>query len=175
MSSQGYLELVRLSQSRDHLEINKQLEKAEPWIGIAFQFEQHNFVIPVGDVLEVINLPELTPIPFSQSWILGVANWRGKLLTVVDLKQRNLGLFTELKNSKLLCLSNQDHYLALLLDHVDGIKHFDINSYCAVLGNLESTLQSSSRGFFYSENQKWYVLDVSQLLTNTKSNKSIQP
>ena len=38
-------------------------------------------------MVEILPLPPVTPVPGAQPWMLGVANVRGNLLPIVDLKQ----------------------------------------------------------------------------------------
>jgi purine-binding chemotaxis protein CheW len=38
------------------------------------------------DVAEVIRLPRLTRVPGTPAWVCGVANWRGHVLPLVDLR-----------------------------------------------------------------------------------------
>ncbi|MGN2392396.1 chemotaxis protein CheW [Pelomicrobium sp. G1] len=46
---------------------------------------EERWVVQLTDVSEVIPLPPLYPIPLTQDWLLGVANVRGALHTVIDL------------------------------------------------------------------------------------------
>ena len=39
------------------------------------------------EVVEILPMPQVTPVPGAQPWLLGVANIRGNLLPIVDLKQ----------------------------------------------------------------------------------------
>ena len=43
------------------------------------------YAMPVEHVLEIAELGEVTPVPGSQSAILGVRNLRGQILPIVDL------------------------------------------------------------------------------------------
>jgi twitching motility protein PilI len=40
----------------------------------------------IGEVNEILTLPVLTPVPGTRSWLLGVANVRGNLVPVIDLR-----------------------------------------------------------------------------------------
>ena len=43
------------------------------------------YALPIGDVVEVARLSELTPVPGAPSAVLGVHNLRGQVVPVVDL------------------------------------------------------------------------------------------
>ena len=47
--------------------------------------DEGEFALPLAGVLEVQRLPAVTPAPHLPDWLLGVANRRGEILSVVDL------------------------------------------------------------------------------------------
>ena len=52
-------------------------------LGLACGGEQ--WLIPLADAAEVIALPTVAEVPLTKPWLLGLANVRGNLYTVVDL------------------------------------------------------------------------------------------
>ena len=44
------------------------------------------FAIALSHVAEVGNVPPVTRLPGVPAWVTGVANWRGRILPVVDLR-----------------------------------------------------------------------------------------
>lgn len=72
-------------------------------------------LLPVQFLTEVLTIPihQVTPIPMMGPWVMGVYNWRGEVLWVVDLGQL-LGLTPwyqqggNLSNHNLLVIRNQD-------------------------------------------------------------------
>jgi twitching motility protein PilI len=42
------------------------------------------WLIRLSDAGEVVNLPEIVPVPLTKPWYLGVANMRGNLYSVID-------------------------------------------------------------------------------------------
>ena len=60
---------------------------ADEWVGIGFRLGAERFVTSRADVREVLPIPEqVTRVPGAKPWLRGIANLRGQLLTVVDLK-----------------------------------------------------------------------------------------
>ena len=95
------------------------------WAGIAFKLMGLNLVSEIGDILEILTLPSLTPVPGAKSWILGVANVRGTLVPVVDLRQFLGGEKTiPDKYSRVLVIQQQGGVVGLLIDEVQGQRHF---------------------------------------------------
>jgi twitching motility protein PilI len=63
------------------------IEAAGHWRGVGFRLGQRRLVSSFDEVMEILPMPPVTPVPGAQAWMLGVANVRGTLLPVVDLKQ----------------------------------------------------------------------------------------
>jgi twitching motility protein PilI len=56
------------------------------WRGVGFRVGKHRLVVAFEDVVEILSLPAVTPVPGSQPWMLGLVNVRGSLMAVTDLK-----------------------------------------------------------------------------------------
>lgn len=61
---------------------------------IRFSLSEDEYAIPLLKVREVIAMPEITPVPQTPSYFLGIINLRGQVITVIDLRVR-LGLKAE--------------------------------------------------------------------------------
>jgi chemotaxis signal transduction protein len=53
---------------------------------VLLRFGASRYAVDMADVAEVAAVPGVTRIPGSPPWLLGVANWRGRMLPVLDLR-----------------------------------------------------------------------------------------
>jgi twitching motility protein PilI len=51
---------------------------------LGFQVSDENWFVSLSDVAEVIPVPAFVPVPQTKAWFCGVANIRGKLVSVAD-------------------------------------------------------------------------------------------
>ena len=169
MAANGFIELLRLSKRGNKNFVGNESE-VNRWSGIAFEIMGQYFVAPLGEVSEVIYPPECTEVPNVQNWVRGLANIRGRLLSVSDLANYVSGKRAQyLPTQKVLCISHNDHYVGLIVDQVLGIQHFNTHSFfSAAPETVESELQDYCQGYFHQHNQKWQVFLFSQLLQNPK-------
>jgi purine-binding chemotaxis protein CheW len=58
---------------------------------LVFTVGGHEHALPVEDVIEVVRLVAVTPLPEAPAWVAGVINMRGRIIPVIDLRTR-LGL-----------------------------------------------------------------------------------
>ena len=59
---------------------------AEPAGGILLRLGSSRYTVSMTVVAEVIALPPVTRIPGSPTFLVGVANWRGRMLPVIDVR-----------------------------------------------------------------------------------------
>src|SRR5450759_508771 len=80
------------------------------------------YALPLAAVVEVGRVPPITWVPGLPSWLVGVTNWRGRLLAVVDLGPLLGGPKTAVAGtSRLLLVSQAAATLGVLADSVDGV------------------------------------------------------
>jgi twitching motility protein PilI len=79
------------------------------------------FAADLDGVAEVGRIPKITRIPGSPGWLAGVANWRGRLLPVLDLRPL-LGAEANVTGpaSRLLVLAADGVSAGVVVDAVDG-------------------------------------------------------
>ncbi len=139
--------------------------------GLAFQLSTHKYIIPIADVTEVLAVNDLTGIPRSPSWLVGIANVRGNLITLLDTHEFIFGKPIQGKvDSKRMLLVNQDiHYYGLIIDSIIGMKSF----------NADQGIDEVPEGFdydhidhisaFYSSGEEWFAaLSIQSLLSDER-------
>lgn len=85
------------------------------------------FALPMSDVAEVGRLPGLTRVPGTPPWVAGVANWRGRILGVLDLRLL-LDVAPDggaLDDRRLVVLSRQGVAAGVLAERVEGVVDVD--------------------------------------------------
>ncbi|WP_407411751.1 chemotaxis protein CheW [Acinetobacter sp.] len=168
MAANGFIELLRLAK-RGNKHYANQDNEVNRWSGIAFEIMGQYFVAPLGEVSEVIYPPKCTPVPNTHAWVRGVANIRGRLLSVSDLTHYLVGQRSQSSGAqKVLCIQNDDQYVGLLVDQVLGIQHFNKKSFFSNQDAVNDLLNPYCRGYFQQHNQKWQVFLFSQLLHHPK-------
>lgn len=103
----------------------EQIEAPGLWRGIGFRLGARHLAAGFGEVVEIITLPPLTPVPGSEPWLLGVANIRSNLLPVVDLKLFMEGERTvQHATTRALVVKQAGGNVAVLIDELFGQRNF---------------------------------------------------
>lgn len=168
MAAKGFIELLRLADRGKKRQVSL-IDPQSRWSGVAFEILGKYFVAPLGDVAEVIYLPEWTPIPRTKVWSCGVANLRGRLLSITDLSAFIANSAIEIKpTSKILCLSHSEHYCGVIVDQVFGIQHFNTQSYFKKSDALSEPFKEFCQGHFIHQNKPWHVFMLRDLLNSQR-------
>lgn len=103
----------------------EQLDAPGLWRGVAYRIGSHRLASGFDEVVEILPLPALTTVPGAQPWMLGVANVRGTLLPVVDLKQFLEGERTVMHESqRVLVVRQPGGEVAVTIDELYGQRSF---------------------------------------------------
>lgn len=103
----------------------EQLDAPGLWRGVGYRIGARRLASGFGEVLEILPLPQVTQVPGAQPWLLGLANVRGNLLPIVDLKQFLEGERTVLHESQRILLVRQPGGdVAVLIDELYGQRSF---------------------------------------------------
>lgn len=138
----------------------------EEWIGVAFRLASEQFVTARADVREVLPVPDLiTRIPGAKSWLRGIANVRGQLLTIVDLKAfLGAGSMQVDRKARMLVMSSREVPSAIIVDEVLGFRRFDPNDFSDSLPETEIRCEHYLGGSYLSDGEDYPLFNLWRLL-----------
>ncbi|MCL4780910.1 MAG: chemotaxis protein CheW [Gammaproteobacteria bacterium] len=138
----------------------------EEWVGVAFRLGRERFVVSRDEVREVLMVPPaVTRVPGAKSWIKGLANVRGHLLPLVDLREfLGSGIGGTERGARVLVANSDEYPVGLIVDEVFGFRRFLDNEL-----NMEvpATVIRADRfldGCFQRGGEAWPVFSLSKLL-----------
>ena len=115
-------------------------------------------------VREVYPLTELTPIPGIPSFVLGIINVRGEILSVIDIKKffdlPEKGL-TDL--NKVIILHSPEMEFGVLADSIIGVHSILLNELQTSLPTLTGIREEYLKGV---TKERKVILDAERLLTD---------
>lgn len=148
---------------KNALTLPQQLEAVNYWRGVGFMLAGQQLVVDMNQVSEILQPPRLTKVPGVRSWVLGIANVRGRLVPVMDLAGL-LGLPSKAnwRNRRVLIVENGDQLSGLLVDAVLGMQQFSLNSQESIV-DLDPALAKFCPNGFEKDNKIWPVFKLNEL------------
>jgi chemotaxis signal transduction protein len=119
------------------------------------------YAVDMNAVAEVGRPPHVTRVPGVPSWIAGVANWRGRVLPVLDLRILLGAPTPELGvGGRILVLTREGVTLAFLAERVEGVVSLEMDGLEPVLATLSRTTASVLAGQLTHPDGPIAVLDL---------------
>jgi twitching motility protein PilI len=142
---------------------------AEEWSGVTFSLGGLRLACNIDRISEILPCPQVTPVPGAKPWIIGLANVRGELLTVIDLARFLTGVRSPITaSSRLLAASLNRAPIGLLIDEMYGQRHFlDIDAVAADLPE-DSPLLSVVGKQHSLGSETWHELDLDRLFSTSE-------
>ena len=118
------------------------------------------FALPMDAVAEVGRTPAVTRVPGTPSWVSGVANWRGRILGILDLREL-LGVDrTDDGEGRLVVLQRAGSAVGLVAERVDGVIDVDTDALEPVLLTLQAEAGALLEGQLTDEQGPVGVVDA---------------
>lgn len=169
MAAKGFIKLLEIAERSKQRGAGLFGQSEGNWTGVAFTLGDQGFLVPIGEVAEILKVPRYTMIPGVAGWMKGLANVRGRLLPIMDLllfvnKRSQL---SEQKR-RILVVDHGDVFTGLIVDEVQGMQHFAASNYATDAEGVFPELAPYVQGAFTRDGKRWYVLLLSRLVEDPR-------
>lgn len=133
---------------------------------VEFDLASECYAFPLAQVCAVSLLRELTPVPCTPAFVLGIINLRGEIRTVIDLKKffdLPASGITEL--NKIILIEQQQMLLGILADAIRGVRQLRLDELQPALPTLTDVRADYLRGITSSG---LVVLDAAKILSDPR-------
>ena len=132
------------------------------WVGVGFRIGEEQFVATREQVREVLMLPDgMTRVPGAKRWMLGIANLRGHLLPLVDVKLLlGSGRTTLRRNTRVISVNHREVPAGLVVDEVLGFRRFMDNEFTDTWPETIVRCDRFLTGAYQRGEDTWPVMDL---------------
>lgn len=136
------------------------------WVGVACRMGGETFLIAREETREVLGYPAvITRIPGAKSWVKGLANVRGSLLPMLDLRQfLGSGATTPGRNTRVVVVNHREIPAGLIVDEVLGFRRFAESEFNAEAPPTVIRCEMYLAGAFRRGGEVWPVLSLKSLV-----------
>lgn len=140
------------------------------WVGIGFRLGDEQFIVTRDRVREILMVPPfITRVPGAKAWIRGLANVRGHLLPVIDLKAfLGAGPNSGNREARVLVLQGIDMHVGLVVDEVYGFRRFLDSERTTATPRTIIRCEHYLDGVFERGAETWPVFNVDKLQTSAE-------
>jgi len=162
-------ELLREIERRSRLALaggQSQSATQEEWVGIGCQLANEKFLVARKEVREVMIMPAaLTRVPGAKEWVAGLANLRGQILTVVDLRiMLGAGTSKGIRTARVLVIDSPEMPVGVIVDEVFGFRRFAANEFSDARPETQLRCERYLAGSCARGSDVWPVFSLAKLL-----------
>lgn len=103
-------------------------DRSEPKRFVVFRVGEDRYACPLQHVAEISRIPVVTPVPQTDDFVVGIANLRGNVVSILDLKPL-LGIPEDEEKSlsayRMVILTHEQLTAAVVVDRVEGVVAVD--------------------------------------------------
>ncbi len=136
---------------------------------VTFVLASERYGVDVMQVQEVLRLSEITPVPGSPHYVIGIINLRGNVVTVVDTRC----LFS------LMAAESDDHSRVIIVEVSGQVVGILVDSVAQVIEVPQSRIESVPKvgndehnryiqGIYSEDDELFTLIDLNKLLSDTE-------
>src|SRR5438874_10981627 len=150
-------------------QVSQEGAAGKEWVGVALRMAGDLYLAAREETREVLGVPaSMTRVPGAKAWIKGLANVRGQLLPIIDLRLfLGSGMTPLTRNTRIVVVNHREIPAGLLVDEVLGFRRFAEGEFS---GDAPPTVARCERflaGAFRRATETWPVLTLRAILESS--------
>ena len=136
---------------------------------IEFFLSEEKYAFELKHIREVYPIKKFTLLPFAPSFVFGIVNLRGQILSIIDLKELyefSTGGCSE--NQQAIILSSDNMEFGILTDGIVGVRKITVNMIQPWISKPEDYMSEHIKGI---TKERTVVLDGEKILSDKKINR----
>jgi purine-binding chemotaxis protein CheW len=132
---------------------------------LAFRLGEEFYCVDIRKTREVVRMPEPTRIPNVPSFVIGAANLRGEIVSLLDLRYFfGMAPRGSEKNSRVIVTDLTGDKIGLAVDEVTGMLDLDAERLQEPLATLQNRAGSCAKGQIHHANMILTLFDLEKIL-----------
>ena len=134
---------------------------------VTFRLSGETYGVNVMQVQEVLRYTEIAPVPGAPSYVLGIINLRGNVVTVIDTRQRfGLEAGEQTDNTRIVIIEAEKHVIGILVDSVSEVVYLRLSEIenAPNVGNDESA--KFIQGVCHKNNELLILIELDKMITD---------
>lgn len=136
---------------------------------LTFWTDQELFGIPISDVVQIISIQDITPLPDFPKYAKGVINLRGNIIPVIDIRIRfGKPEIPYSENTCIIVTRIEETYIGFIVDSVDEVTDIDDDDITDAPKVSKDITNRYLSGIGQKGEKVVLLLDVGKILTENE-------
>lgn len=137
---------------------------------VSFEVGKELFALPIMKIQEIIRLTNIVAIPKSPDFVKGVINLRGKVIPVIDLKEKfDVDSPTDENKARIVVAEVQGLVVGMIVDAVSEVMQTESGSFEEPPSIVSGVNQKFIQGIVKKGEQLLIVVDVDKLISSNEA------
>ncbi|MFT4518352.1 MAG: twitching motility protein PilI [Halioglobus sp.] len=160
------LELIERLHAYDSVSVPDVGEEIPRWVGTLLTIAGQPFLVKSGEMQEIIDTPDVTTIPGTKSWAMGVAAFKGGLLPIIsgDVLFRKK-TYTGRVRDYCMVIDRPGMRFGITLSSVQRDMQFPLDE-CITEHDVHPDFAEFTAGGFIDDDKFLAILDINKLVAD---------
>ncbi|XQW85863.1 chemotaxis protein CheW [Thalassotalea piscium] len=134
---------------------------------VTFKLDNETYGINVMQVQEILRYSEIAPVPGAPTYVMGIINLRGNVVTVIDTRARfGLDSCEVTDNTRIVIIESEKQVIGILVDSVAEVVYLKTSEIDVApnVGNEESA--KFIQGVSNRDGELLILVDLNKLLSD---------
>lgn len=133
---------------------------------VVFKIEDEEYAVGIGQVERILEFERITRIPDSPDFLLGVINYQGRIIPVIDLKKKFNLMGTNIRdNSKIIIAKEKDGDIGLIIDDVSQVMDISDEMLSSPPDIISGIVKEYIKGIVKMEKRIIIYLDMAKIMS----------
>ncbi len=134
---------------------------------VTFKLAGEKYGVNVMQVQEVLRYTEVAPVPGAPEYVLGIINLRGKVVTVIDTRQRFALPTTELTDSsRIIVIEAETHVVGILVDSVAEVVYLKLSDIETAPSVSNDESAKFIQGVCHKNNELLILIELDKMISD---------
>ena len=139
-------------------------QSEDEWVGVGFRVGDSRLITAMSDVKEILDLPDVTLVPGVKSWVVGVANVRGSLLPIMDMKGFLIGGENKQRQKgRVIVIDYKGFNTGLVVEEIYGMRHFRESDVSCEDVVVHESMSPYIERVYKEDDENWPVFDFNKM------------
>lgn len=140
---------------------------------VIFSLEEQLYAVDIALVNEITEIKDITKVPASKEYMEGVLNLRGKVIPIINLKQK-MDIEIRKPSGQILVIEYKNKQVGLIIDHAKDVKVVEELS----VENLEVSIYNKSESSIKriikdTDKQLILIIDIPTMFTSIDEDETL--
>ena len=133
---------------------------------VSFTVGKEKYGVHIGQVQEIIRMPEITHIPQTEDYIKGIINLRGNIIPIIDMRTRfNMDAKDYSELTRVIVLGILDKLVGIVVDSVSKVIELPENDIEDAPDIINGLSKEYIEGVGKMDDDMIIILDADKVLT----------